>query len=66
MKIVINAVFLSLFLLTSSAYASHKIKVMALFTNKAMLTIDGKQKLLKKNQSYQGVKLISADSDGVV
>lgn len=48
------------------AFASHKIKVMALFTDKAMLVIDGSQKLLKKGQTYNGVKLISSDSEAVV
>jgi len=48
------------------SYASHKIKVMALFTDKAMLVIDGSQKLLKKGQTYNGVKLISSDSNAVV
>ena len=57
-----------LFLLVSvsTAYASHKIKVMALFTNKAMLVIDGSQKILKKGQTYQGVKLIRSDSEYAV
>lgn len=49
-----------------SSYASHKIKVMALFTDKAMLVIDGSQKLLKKGQTYKGVKLIRSDSNAVV
>lgn len=55
-----------LLLLSSNSLASHKIKVMALFTDKAMLVIDGNQKLLKKGQKYQGVKLISSDSEAVV
>jgi len=57
---------LLLLLPTLKSFASHKIKVMALFTDKAMLVIDGKQKILKKGQTYQGVKLISSDSDAVV
>ncbi len=51
---------------TLKSVASHKIKVMALFTDKAMLVIDGSQKILKKGQTYKGVKLISSDSDAVV
>lgn len=51
---------------TSDAFASHKIKVMALFTDKAMLVVDGQQKLLKKGQTFQGVKLVSSDSEHVV
>jgi aspartyl protease family protein len=47
----------------TDAFASHKIKVLALFTDKAMLVIDGSQKILKKGQTYNGVKLISSDSE---
>ncbi|MCK5698149.1 MAG: retroviral-like aspartic protease family protein [Gammaproteobacteria bacterium] len=57
---------LLLLLPTLKSVASHKIKVMALFTDKAMLVIDGDQKILKKGQTYNGVKLISSDSDAVV
>ncbi len=46
--------------------ASHEIKVMALFTDKAMVTIDGKQKLLKKGKTYRGVTLISSNSEELV
>ncbi len=49
-----------------NAHASHKIKVMALFTDKAMLIIDGSQKILKKGQTYRGVTLVSSDSEAVV
>ncbi|MCU7837695.1 MAG: retroviral-like aspartic protease family protein [gamma proteobacterium symbiont of Taylorina sp.] len=55
-----------LLLLCAEVNASHKIQVMALFTDKAMLSIDGKQKILKKGQTYRGVKLISSDSRAVV
>lgn len=72
MKIISRKlVLLSLLLLViagsiSIVHASHKIKVMALFTNKAVLVVDGRQKLLKKGQIFQGVKLISSDSNAVV
>ncbi|MCN4145150.1 MAG: TIGR02281 family clan AA aspartic protease [Thiohalomonas sp.] len=39
---------------------------MALFTDKAMLVIEGSQKILKKGQTFNGVKLISSDSNAVV
>jgi len=56
-----------MFLLTPlSSFASHKIKVMALFKDKAMLSIDGSQKILTKGQTYKGVTLISSDSHAVV
>ncbi len=43
-----------------------KIKVMALFTDKAMISVDGSQKLISKGQTFNGIKLISADSDFAV
>ncbi len=42
------------------------VKVIALFSNKAMLSIDGEQKILSKGQSHKGVKLISASGRGAV
>jgi len=60
------SVLLLLLFLYSEVYASHKIQVMALFTDKAMISVDGKQKFLKKGETYQGVKLISSDSHGAI
>ena len=45
---------------------AQKIKVMALFTDKAMISVDGSQKLISKGQTFNGIKLISADSDFAV
>ncbi|MCW8928992.1 MAG: TIGR02281 family clan AA aspartic protease [Gammaproteobacteria bacterium] len=53
-------------LCTTNSYASHKIKVMALFTDKAMVMIDGQQKILKKGKPYNGVTLISSNSDEAI
>ncbi len=50
----------------ANTYASHKIKVMALFTDKAMVMIDGRQRLLKKGKTVQGVTLVSANSEELV
>lgn len=61
-----SLLFFILFLSVSTAFASHKIKVLALFTDKAMLVIDGTQQILKKGQTFQGVKLLSSDSEAVV
>jgi len=71
MESIMTKKFLLLFLLlplllSLNAYASHKIKVMALFTDKAMLVIDGSQKILKKGQTYRGVTLVSSDSEAAV
>ena len=42
------------------------IKVVALFTDKAMLKIDGEQKVISKGETFKGVKLISATGRGAV
>ncbi len=70
-KFLKPSVLVSLLLLltlttANNLYASHRIKVMALFTDKAMVVIDGQQKLLKKGKTFQGVKLISSNSDELV
>ncbi|WP_198264242.1 retropepsin-like aspartic protease family protein [sulfur-oxidizing endosymbiont of Gigantopelta aegis] len=39
---------------------------MALFTDKAMVMIDGQTKVLKKGKTFNGITLISSDSDAVV
>jgi aspartyl protease family protein len=49
------------------AVAVEKIRIMALFQDKAMVEIDGKNRLLRKGEpSPEGVLLISADSKGAV
>ncbi len=51
-----------------SAFAGpDKVTVMALFTNKAMLVIDGKQRMVAAGETTpEGVTLVSADADGAV
>lgn len=50
-----------------SALAVEKVRVMALFADKAMLQIDGKQRLLRAGQkSPEGVLLVSADANAAV
>ncbi len=47
--------------------AVERLRVVALFSDKAMVEIDGKNRLLKKGRvSPEGVLLISADAKGVV
>ncbi len=65
-RLLLLLIFCAILLPVANTFASHKIKVMALFTDKAMVMIDGKQKLLKKGKAYHGVTLISADSESVV
>jgi aspartyl protease family protein len=58
---------LSLLIMAPAAVAIDKITVLALFTNKAMVKVDGKQRLLSKGKtSPEGIKLISADAKGAV
>ena len=66
MKKTLFLVLLCSSFFSTNVYASHKIQVMALFSDQAMILIDGKQKLLKQGQIFHGVKLISSDSHGVV
>ena len=54
-------------LLSMSVMAVEKVRVMALFADKAMLQIDGRQRLLRAGQkSPEGVLLVSADANGAV
>lgn len=54
---------LSLLLYPVSSIAVGKIKVVGLFKDKAIVTIDGKQRVLSKGESSpEGIKLISANS----
>ena len=47
--------------------AVERLRVVALFSDKAMVEVDGKNRLLKKGKtSPEGVLLISADAKGVV
>ena len=55
------------FTLTGRAYAVDSIVVLGLFKNKAIVKIDGKQRVLKQHKkSPEGVLLISADSNAVI
>ena len=54
---------LLLFILSVNAFAVDKITVSGLFKNKAIVTVDGKQRLLKVGEpSPEGVLLISANA----
>ena len=56
-------IFLLICLLSPGTYAAN-VKVIGLFTNKALLLIDSQQKLLSQGQTFQGVTLISASGRG--
>lgn len=57
---------LLLLLLSNPVLSAQKIRVMALFSDKALISVDGSQKLITKGQTFNEVKLISADSDFAV
>lgn len=58
-----QSVFASFFLLPTVCLAVDKITVNGLFQDKAVVTIDGKQRVLRKGKaSPEGVLLIEADS----
>ena len=60
-------IFIFLSTATLSVAASEiNVKVIALFSNKAMLSIDGEQKILAKGDSYKGVSLISSSGRGAI
>ncbi len=65
-RILILIASLSLLFLTD-VYAIEKLEVQALFSNKAVLMIDGKRHILAVGEtSPEGVKVISANSRGAV
>jgi aspartyl protease family protein len=51
---------------TSLAAADIKVKVIALFTNKALLKVGNEQKILSKGETFKGVTLQSANGRGAV
>ena len=64
--ILILIASLSLLFLTD-VYAIEKLEVQALFSNKAVLMIDGKRHILAVGESSpEGVKVVSANSSGTV
>ncbi len=51
----------------SAIYAGEiSVKVIALFTNKALLNVDGEQKILAKGEVFKEVLLVSASGRGAV
>jgi aspartyl protease family protein len=60
----VTGVLLTLLALAASA---QEVSVVALFADKAMLSIDkGKPRTLRAGETYNGVTLVSADSDAAV
>jgi len=57
---------LSLFLLSIGIYAAPTIKVIGLFKDKALVSVDGKNKIIRKGESYNDFVLEYADSKRAV
>jgi aspartyl protease family protein len=57
-----KTVLLAWSLLAASGLAAPRIEVEALFTDAAVLQIDGERKMLRAGQSYRGVTLVAAYS----
>ena len=57
---------LSLLLATTAGAATVNVKVIALFTDKAMLQVGNKQKIVRKGETFEGVLLKSASGRGAV
>lgn len=68
MNTIKQSVFLFLLFHVTTAFAEAvEFKVIALFKNAAMIEANGKQKMLRKGQSYKkDIKLLSADSHGAI
>lgn len=44
----------------------HSVKVVALFNNKALLMVNGEQKLVRKGETFNGIELLSSTSRGAL
>ncbi|WP_260294402.1 retropepsin-like aspartic protease family protein [Sedimenticola hydrogenitrophicus] len=66
-QLPLASLLLGCLLASTALLAVEKVRVMALFADKAMLQIDGQQRLLRAGQrSPEGVLLVSADANGAV
>jgi aspartyl protease family protein len=64
---VVRVLVIALLLTLSSASAATRITILALFTNKALVEIDGKRHLLRQDGTrVAGVKLVRASAKGAV
>jgi len=59
-------IFISFFLFSVCIHSAPAIKVIGLFKDKALVTIDGKNKLIRKGETYQEFLLEYADSKRAV
>ncbi|MDH3219949.1 MAG: retroviral-like aspartic protease family protein [Gammaproteobacteria bacterium] len=67
MKATAGIIALLLALILGAAFAEEgKVRVIALFANKALLQVGDKQKIVKKGETFEGVLLQSASGRGAV
>ena len=66
MKRVVGLAVVLLLLTLAARAQEQSVKVVALFTDKALLEIDGKQKIVSKGETFEGVLLQSASGRGAV
>ena len=57
---------LGLLLASAAAAQEVSVKVIALFTDKALMQVDGEQKIVMKGETFKGVTLQSASGRGAV
>jgi aspartyl protease family protein len=63
----LSLLLFSVLLLPAAVHAVEKVVILGLFTNKEVLEIDGKRRVLSVGQnSPEGVSLLSADSEGAL
>jgi len=55
-----------LLIVASTAVDATTVRVIALFTDKALLEVDGQQKVVSKGETFSGVFLKSASGRGAV
>ncbi len=62
----LSKIVLAVLLFFSTVLAATEVKVIALFTDKAYLQVDGEQKVVKKGETFNGVLLKSASGRGAI
>jgi aspartyl protease family protein len=66
MKILIWISLVFSLLINPVIAQQHSVKVVALFNNKALLIVNGEQKLVRKGETFNGIKLLSSTSRGAL
>ncbi len=64
MKTLLWTICTMIFLLNGAYAQQDSVKVIALFNGKALLMVNGEQKIVQKGETYNGIKLLSSSSHG--